>query len=195
MNNVNPSLLVLYAFFSLALTGLSGSYAHAQERKIDAGALSSIVSFLLQDDTPAADPASVSFAELRDNQVFEIGEQIRVEAILANVASAIERVELLINGESIRAERLAPYEWGNRQTQDPELFELAVGQHRLTLLAIQQDGGSFSATITINIVDPQGLSQVSLAVGQRIAFEKTQEAATFVLSRFCLLYTSPSPRD
>ena len=161
--------------------------AHADSKKMDSGALVSIIAFILenQDTNNVAPNPSVEFARLVDNQVVPLGQPLSVEAIINNAVDPVTAVELTIDGQSVRSDVTAPYQWGDSQGVDPALFSLFPGEHILSLVVNEADGDTYSTSITINVVDLSGglPSRVSLEVAQSAAYEKSEEAASYTLSR------------
>lgn len=64
----------------------------------------------------------------------------------------IEEVKLYVNGEYIRSEYHAPYEWGKPHRDDDHLLNnLSAGGYELTAVAINKDGKQESETIRIGV--------------------------------------------
>ena len=145
-----------HGFVFVLLAVFSSQYVSAQQRDLDVGALASIIFYVLEGELEPASP-TVEFARLINNQVVDQSQPLQVEALLNNTNDDISQVVLLLDGEPVRVERAAPYQWGNNINQDPALFDLSVGQHTLTLLVTEDNGGTFSTSITIDVVDFQGL--------------------------------------
>ena len=153
--NINYRFLSkFYAFVFVLLSVFSSQHTSAQQRDIDAAVLTNVILYLLEgeDESP-----TVEFAQLTNNQVIDQSQPLQVEALVNNTNDDISQVLLLLDGEPVRAESVAPYQWGNNINQDPELFGLSVGQHTLTLLVTEDNGDTFSTSITVDVVDFQGL--------------------------------------
>ncbi|MGA1823977.1 MAG: M60 family metallopeptidase [bacterium] len=67
----------------------------------------------------------------------------------------ISKVALYINGEFVRHENAAPYEWGtaNNNSDDPLLLNCAPGSYQLRAVAIDNDGNKTSATLSVTVED------------------------------------------
>ena len=121
---------------SLALLiSLGAKQVNAQENKTAIDAIPAIIYLLLGD----SEEPSVEFSELTDNQAVEQGQLLQVEAIVTNGGN-VSRVELSVDGTLVRADLTAPYQWGDVVNQDPQLANLSVGTHTLSLVAIQANG-------------------------------------------------------
>jgi len=185
---LNGVLITFYALLSVLLASIT-QVSYAQERKIDPAALTSVILLILDDDggsnnsAPSAEP-SVSFLGLVDNQTIEFGQALAVEAGVNNATQTISQVELFVDNELVRAERVAPYQWGARQAQDPRLFNLTIGVHSLRLVVTEADGNRYDTSIGVRVIDSSQLpSNVSLVVEQATAFERSREPASYTLSR------------
>jgi len=166
-----------------ALSSVLNMPAHAQDQNENTAALASIISLLLNDVDSAPPEPGVEFARLLNGQ--EVLLPFTVEAVIRNPVDTISQVELFVDGNSVRVESLAPYEWNSSNAPDSELSDLGQGEHELTLVATESDGDTFNVSITINIADPDSTpnSSVSLAVARNTAYEKSQESALFTLTR------------
>lgn len=169
MKNGNHFLSTFYVFAFVLLTIVTSQQTHAQQRDVDAAALSNIILFIL--DGEEAGP-SVEFAQLTNNQVVDQSQPLQIEALLNNTVDGISQVVLLLDGELVRTETVVPYQWGINIAQDPALFALSVGQHTLTLLVTEDDGDTFSSTMTINVVDFQGLEIEFENLGSRFEVDQ-----------------------
>lgn len=63
-------------------------------------------------------------------------------------------VRLFINGEFVRQESVAPYEWGGPGQQDLQLRALVTGTYLLRVVATNVDGVSISNEIQIQVGFP-----------------------------------------
>ncbi len=78
--------------------------------------------------------------------------------IIANVDATVEQgriatVELYVNGEFLRRERVVPYVWNSRNggSLDPSLSNLAAGTYELRAVATSSSGEQTEATTTITV--------------------------------------------
>ena len=108
-----------------------------------------------QCDIIVEEPITLSFASsAADGQTFVQG-QLTVEANASSSEGAIEKVELFVDGNFVRTERVAPYQWGMDRASNPnnaELEDLSVGIHTLRIVATDDAGNTREETITIEIV-------------------------------------------
>ena len=198
MKTNNRFLSKFYVFVFTVLTIFISQQAIAQQRDIDIGALTNLILFILDEDN--AGP-SVGFAQLRNNQVVDQSQPLQVEALLNNTVDGIAEVVLLLDDEPVRTERVAPYQWGNNIVQDPELFSLSVGQHTLTLVVRQDDGDTFRSSITINVVDFQGLEvefdnlNNRFEVGQPLTVTVNASQPNGMITNIALFYDGVFVRD
>ncbi|WP_111979565.1 BNR-4 repeat-containing protein [Algibacillus agarilyticus] len=69
---------------------------------------------------------------------------------------AINNVKLYVDGQLLRQENIAPYEWGHAGKPN-ELLGLSIGEHTLTAIATDENGLEGEASITVVVteyVDP-----------------------------------------
>ena len=114
---------------------------------------------------------------------FEVGEALTVTVNASQLNGAITSVDLFYDDTLVRSERSLPYEWGfDGQPESSGVFSsLTAGEHTLKVVATAASGITRSISQSI-LVEAAPLPQVSLAVGQAIAYEKSQEYASFTLS-------------
>lgn len=106
---------------------------------------------------------TVSFTNVANAQIIEQGyDQFQVIANATDSDGTINNVKLLIDGNEVRAESNAPYEWGHAGSPDPsETLNLSVGQHTLKLIAEDNDGAKSEKSITIQVTAPNSPPEVS----------------------------------
>ncbi|MEQ9289520.1 MAG: G8 domain-containing protein [Cyclobacteriaceae bacterium] len=100
-------------------------------------------------------PFVVSFLQPTQTQ-FNAGDDLGVVAYASDGTTNgqnISNVQLSFNGQLVRQENAAPYEWGtaNPGQTDAQLYNLAAGTHQLSLVATNTQGVSSTATMTINV--------------------------------------------
>ena len=87
-----------------------------------------------------------------DNVVFQAGTDLFVEVYAKDDEVGIEKVKLYVNGEFVRSEYRAPYEWGKpHKDDDHRLNNLSAGVHEITAVAINKDGVQRSETVSISV--------------------------------------------
>lgn len=98
----------------------------------------------------------VSFVTPSENQVFDYGANILLSVEAEDTDGDIVSVEMSINGESIREELGAPFEWGERSDSDPELFDFLDGDYIFEAVAYDDLGSK--TTVTVNVtVNPEAI--------------------------------------
>ncbi|NJL75328.1 MAG: hypothetical protein HC892_10135 [Saprospiraceae bacterium] len=60
-------------------------------------------------------------------------------------------MELYLNGQSIRKDFVAPYEWGRNTQDDPALNNLQVGSYTLRAVATDNKGATAETTISFTV--------------------------------------------
>lgn len=101
----------------------------------------------------------VSFNTPADGDQIEEGSDLDVD-VAASAPAGIDYVQLYVNGNFIRQENVAPYEWypGNDSIFD----EMEPGSYTLTAIATDENGATASAEITITV------QQESLAYSEHV---------------------------
>ena len=115
---------------------------------------------------------------------------VRVEARTdpnAGVLGAIQNVRLSLNGQFVRQENIAPYEWGAAGQNDPLLQNLAPGEYRLRVVAVNQ--GERSGAAELGIVVSEG-GQVSRKSGR--ASVKTTVIGSMAEDEAVAVYPNPT---
>ena len=75
---------------------------------------------------------------------------LRVDASTPVETRSISQVELYVNDNLIRAESVAPYEWGHNDDLSDELLNFPVGTHIMKAIATDSEG--LSVEVTTNLV-------------------------------------------
>ena len=178
-----------YALIFIAFTLLSSQQVIAQQRDIDIGALTNIIWFVLDagDDSPSVDFQGLEVGFVNLNSRFEAGQPLTVTVNASQPDGGIASVDLFYDGALVRSETIPPYQWGLLDQAESEgvFASLAAGNHTLTAVATSLSGieRTISQDITVEALESSQLSQVSLVVSQALAYEKSQEPASFTLSR------------
>ena len=95
-------------------------------------------------------------------------------------------MRLYIDGDFIRKESFAPYEWGVGNN-DPELQNLSIGQHELTAVAFDNTGDRKQESIFINVTtsglahlirETNNNSSTATALPQELGVAANQENET-----------------
>ena len=109
---------------------------------------------------PQPDPGNgdskLVFSSPKDGDVIAEGSDLYVKVTAPNVS--IKNMKLYLNGEFVRRESQAPYEWGKASQTDTVLANMAVGEYQLEALAVTVNGESISQSISIK-VQPEGASE------------------------------------
>lgn len=103
---------------------------------------------------------TVSFSSLSDDESFDAPASLGVEATAADSDGSVSNVTLAVNGETVRAEGVAPYQWGDAHPSrgDGVLENMSPGAYELSLKAVDDDGGSTMASVTVTIREPQAVN-------------------------------------
>lgn len=104
-------------------------------------------------------PPAVSFSQPRQGQNFAVGASISVIATASDSDGTVANVRLTLNGNLVRQDNAAPYQWG-QNSQDSALRNLSAGNYELTLTATDDDGATSQSTITITVGDGGGGNQL-----------------------------------
>ncbi len=186
MTNRKSALTKCYLILLLVL--ISGPI-NAQENRLDSRAIAPIISFLLDGDRSNNLPVGsqgleFEFISPSVTDTFEAGQPLRVLIAANQTDGRITNVALFYDGAFVRDETTAPYEWGTvGQVESTGLFaSLTAGTHTLTAIATTANGATRTISQSI-LVQSAELSRVSLTVEQSIGYEKSEESASFTLSR------------
>jgi fibronectin type 3 domain-containing protein len=96
-------------------------------------------------------PPTVSITTPLNGQSFPAGSNINVAATASDTDGTIANVKLYRNGQFVRQENTAPYEWG---ASDPLLQNLSEGSYVLEAVATDNLGATASHSITIYVIAP-----------------------------------------
>ena len=90
--------------------------------------------------------------EPEHNFRYKAGIDLFVKVDAKDNEVGIEKVELYVNGEYLRSEYHAPYEWGKPHVNDDHpLNNLSAGGYEITAVAINKDGVQRSETVRIRV--------------------------------------------
>ena len=97
-------------------------------------------------------PPVVVFEAPTDGQTFPIGTNLYVRVGATDDDGSIKQVDLYLNGQAVRREKVAPYEWGDpAQNDDPSLQNLQAGTYTLRAVATDNQDATSETTITITV--------------------------------------------
>ena len=94
----------------------------------------------------------VSFLSPSEGAVYEEGASLDIEASSTDPDGTVAFIRLSVNGEFVRDERFAPYNWGS-ENNDLLLQSLPAGEHELTVVATDDEGLTATATVTITMLE------------------------------------------
>lgn len=100
-------------------------------------------------------PPSIVFSQPNGNVNVNDGYALTAVVDASDSDGEIDNVKLYIEGELVRQEKVAPYEWGHAGSPNPdELNNLAPGKYEIKAIATDNDGLSSSAifTLTVNAI-------------------------------------------
>ena len=98
---------------------------------------------------------TVSFTEPKAYEVSEGYERLYVLADAEDIDGDAISLKLFINGQEVREEKSAPYEWGHVSPNTDftnETTSLPEGEHEFKVVVTDSRGGSSSATFTLKVV-------------------------------------------
>lgn len=95
-------------------------------------------------------PPDVSFNDPVDGDTFLLGGNFAVQVAASDRDGAIANVKLYLDGQLVRQENAAPYDWSTGM--DATLSNLPVGNYTLEAVAADNDGQTTSLAITIQIM-------------------------------------------
>ncbi|WP_020529044.1 carbohydrate-binding protein [Flexithrix dorotheae] len=121
----------------------------------DAAGNSASESITVTVGSPAILPI-VSFNSPSGDITLEAGyDQLIVQVGASDADGSISFVELFIDGNLIRRESVATYDWGHANSPNPdELLGLTPGVHTMTAIATDNEGNIGEASITITVTSP-----------------------------------------
>ena len=91
----------------------------------------------------------ITFTNLTANQNIVQGTDLNIN-VGATHSSGIANVQLFLDGNLVRQENLAPYDWG-LGTNDPQLNTLSIGSHTFKAIATAVNGEFSEKSITITV--------------------------------------------
>lgn len=100
---------------------------------------------------------TISFVSPFEGAIFKAGQDMGVIIDAIDSDGTIAQVELFIDDVSIRIETNSPFEWGTASIDDAQLTNLQTGNFELKAVAIDNQGGSSTATITVIINEQNGV--------------------------------------
>ncbi|WP_378181224.1 Ig-like domain-containing protein [Aquimarina sp. SS2-1] len=105
----------------------------------------------VRENNPGNQPPLVSFASPTGNTSIPEGyTNFEVTVNASDNDGSITNVKLYVDGNLIRQENLAPYEWGIGNNS-AELLGLSVGQHKIKAEATDNEGAKTSKTFTLSV--------------------------------------------
>jgi len=112
----------------------------------------------------------VVFTMPTDGAIFAEPADLGVVVDASDNDGVVEEVSLWINGEFVRTENESPYEWGTASpnNNDDPLLALPAGNYTLKAEAIDDDGATGEASITISVEsssDPPGNTVIAINAG------------------------------
>jgi hypothetical protein len=107
---------------------------------------------------------SVSFTSPANGATVAVGTNLHVQVNASDSDGSIANVKLTLNGQFVRQEGAAPYEWGAATQNDPLLQNLAAGTYTLKAVAQDNLGATKEASIAIT-VGSQGTGNTPPTVG------------------------------
>jgi fibronectin type 3 domain-containing protein len=96
-------------------------------------------------------PPDLSFNEPADGTAFLLGESFAVQVAASDRDGSIANVKLYLDGQLIRQENGAPYDWSSGA--DAALRDLPVGSYTLEAVAEDDDGQTTTLAITL-LIEP-----------------------------------------
>lgn len=107
----------------------------------------------------------ITFLDPEDGDIFPEGTDLYVHVDATDPDGSIKNVRLYLDGDLIRKENFAPYEWGaGTENNDPELQNLSIGQHELTAVAFDNTSEYTQKSIFVNVT-ASGLAHLNREVG------------------------------
>ena len=94
----------------------------------------------------------VSFVTPSTNLTVTEGYDLSLEVSATDADGSVREVTLYIDNQSVRTERIAPYNWGHDGSPDPEEVNgLSVGAYVVRAVAIDNDGNTGEASFTLTV--------------------------------------------
>ncbi len=126
---------------------------------------------LVRKAAAANQPPAVSFAAPANGASFSPGTDLAVTVNASDPDGSVSGVKLYVNGQLVRQESQAPYEWGAAGQDDLPLQDLAAGTYALRAEATDNTGAAAEASISVRVevplpAAPSGLSAAVLSASQ-----------------------------
>ncbi|NJL73860.1 MAG: hypothetical protein HC892_01305 [Saprospiraceae bacterium] len=93
----------------------------------------------------------VSFKTPVNGEIVSVGTNLFVEVLATDSDGTINDIDLYFDGQLVRNERAAPYEWGKSTQNDVLLQNLQAGTRTLRAVATDNRNGVSEQTITIQV--------------------------------------------
>ncbi|MEM8526930.1 MAG: Ig-like domain-containing protein [Bacteroidota bacterium] len=134
---------------------------------------SKYVTFIVEEEgdttTMENNPPMVSFEEPTNMQDFEVGEDVYVKVNASDSDGSVTQVDLYLDGQFVRSEGVAPYEWGDpNQSNDTPLQNMQAGTYNLRAVATDDDGATSETEITITVSEENNNGGGSTEYGEAI---------------------------
>ena len=126
--------------------------------------------------TPDPLTQSVNFVTLSDGQIFAPGDSLYVLVTTGDALGDSPNVQLYVNDEFVREERVAPYEWGAIGQDDLPLQALAAGSYTLRVVVTTSGGLSTSKEIQIQVGLPAVTATPPVTPMSTVLPEPTKDA-------------------
>ncbi|MEM1324476.1 MAG: Ig-like domain-containing protein [Bacteroidota bacterium] len=114
----------------------------------------SIITITVGNVNTGNQPPTVAFVAPQNGADFPVGTDLYVNVNASDSDGQVSKVDLYLDNVLVRAENLAPYEWGDpNQSNDTQLQNLQVGTYALKAVATDNGGASTEETISITVSD------------------------------------------
>lgn len=141
---------------------------------------------------PANEAPSVSFTYPNPSQRLPSGTDLVVTVSASDVDGSIDNITLSLDGQAIRVEQAAPYEWGLPTQNDALLRDMVPGNYQLTAVATDDDGATAETTIEFIIEDDSNIDSDEDGIPDtQDSCPNTPQGIT-VDSQGCEVFTLPS---
>ncbi|MEN0046697.1 MAG: Ig-like domain-containing protein [Bacteroidota bacterium] len=99
----------------------------------------------------------VAFDTPTNMQDFPEGTDLYVKVNASDSDGSVTQVDLYLDGQFVRSEGAAPYEWGDpNQSNDVQLQNMQVGTYNLRAVATDNEGATSETEITVTISEEGG---------------------------------------
>jgi len=105
-------------------------------------------------------PPNISFSTPTEADVFEVGDNIRINIGASDPDGNIKEVKLYLNEEFLGSDSSVPYTWGFDEDKDPDLFNLQSGEYIFRAEATDNRGSKRSDTLKIILESNEPLANV-----------------------------------